>query len=63
MMMAAGITHENDVPMFTALDCFSNAPGEFPFTAYSAVIAFPDDAPAMYTTMSVTHPVVVALVV
>ena len=54
-------THENDVPMFTELDCLSKAPGEFPFTAYSAVMAFPDDAPAMYATMSVTDPVVAAV--
>ena len=35
------------VPMFTELDCASNVPGVFPLTAYSAAVAFPDDAPLM----------------
>ena len=44
-----------------ALDCASSAPGVFPFTAYSAAVAFPDDAPLMYAMMSVIDPVVAAL--
>jgi hypothetical protein len=47
--------------MFMALDCASSAPGVFPFTAYSAALAFPEDAPLMYVMMSVTDPVVAAL--
>jgi hypothetical protein len=53
--------HEKLVPMFTALDCASNAPGVFPFTAYSAAVAFPEDVPLMYAMMSVIVPVVAAL--
>ena len=53
--------HESVVPIFTALDCASSAPGVFPFTAYSAAVAFPEDAPLMYAMMSVIDPVVAAL--
>ena len=40
-------THDIVVPMFAELDCSSRAPAEFPFVAYSAVMAFPDVAPSM----------------
>ena len=38
-------THEYVVPMFTELDCSSNAPAIFPLAAYSAAMAFPDEDP------------------
>jgi hypothetical protein len=40
-------THEKLVPMLTAEDCCSSAPAEPPLVAYSAAMAFPDDAPSM----------------
>ena len=55
------LIHESVVPMFVALDCASSVVGVFPFTAYSAAVAFPDDVPLTYAMMSVIGPVVVAL--
>ena len=40
-------THEYVVPMFMEVDWASSVPGEFPLTAYSAAVAFPDDSPLM----------------
>ena len=40
-------THEKVVPMLTALDCSSKILADPPLTAYSAAIAFPEDAPSM----------------
>ena len=49
------------MPIFTELDCANSAPGVFPFTAYSAAVAFPEDTPLTYAMMSVIDPAVVTL--
>ncbi len=49
------------VPIFTELVCSSRVVADPPLVAYSAAMAFPDDAPSMYAIMSVTDPVVVLL--
>lgn len=51
--------HDIVVPMVTALVCSSRLLAEFPLVAYSAAMAFPEDAPSMYAMMSVIAPVVV----
>jgi len=47
------------VPMLTEMLCSSRVLADPPVVAYSAAMAFPDDAPSMYAMMSVTVPVVV----